>query len=150
MVDTMNSYNITILRDPLSQFCLTYVSVDMRYIQRIWPHRIWLVILLIPRRMRGHNMWNTLPRHIFTHLAFPSVRVVFSVTFIPGFVMIMDLWYLINWWRAVISFLILIVLNTPRWIYSTLYRRIGLKMLFGMTYTCFLFQHLVETVEIII
>ena len=33
----------------------------------------------------------TLPRHLFTHLGFSSVRVVLmSITFIPGFVMIMD------------------------------------------------------------
>ena len=32
----------------------------------------------------------TLPRHLFTHLGFPSVRVVLNITFIPGFVMIMD------------------------------------------------------------
>ena len=32
----------------------------------------------------------TLPRHIFTQLGFPSVRVVLNMTFIPGFVMIMD------------------------------------------------------------
>ena len=30
----------------------------------------------------------TLPRHLFTNLSFPSVRVVLSVTFIHGFVMI--------------------------------------------------------------
>ena len=32
----------------------------------------------------------TRPRHIFTYLDFPSVRVVLSVIFILGFVMIMD------------------------------------------------------------
>ena len=32
----------------------------------------------------------TLPRHLFTHLGFQSVRAVLSITFIPGFVMIMD------------------------------------------------------------
>ena len=32
----------------------------------------------------------TLPRHLFSHLGFPSVRVVFSVISIPGFVLIMD------------------------------------------------------------
>ena len=38
---------------------------------------------------------------------FPIVFVVLSVTFIPGFVMIMDnKWYLISGWRTVISFLI--------------------------------------------
>ena len=31
----------------------------------------------------------TLPWHLFSHLGFPGVRVVFSVIFIPGFVMIM-------------------------------------------------------------
>ena len=30
----------------------------------------------------------TLPRHLFIHLGFPSVHVVSSVTFIPGFVVI--------------------------------------------------------------
>ena len=37
-----------------------------------------------------HQVKFTLPGHLFTHLGFPSVRVVFSVTFIPVFVMIMD------------------------------------------------------------
>ena len=32
----------------------------------------------------------TLPRHLFSHLGFPSVRVVFSVISIPGFVLIID------------------------------------------------------------
>ena len=32
----------------------------------------------------------TLPGHLFTHLGFPSVRVVLSITFILGFIMIMD------------------------------------------------------------
>ena len=32
----------------------------------------------------------TLPGHIFKHFGFPSVRVVLSVTFIPGFVMYID------------------------------------------------------------
>ena len=35
-----------------------------------------------------HQMKFTLPRHIFTHLGFPSARLY--VTFIPGFVVIMD------------------------------------------------------------
>ena len=37
-----------------------------------------------------HQVKFTLPRHLFTHLGFPSVRVVLSITFIPGIVMIMD------------------------------------------------------------
>ena len=32
----------------------------------------------------------TLPGYLFTHLGFPSVRAVLNITFIPGFVMIMD------------------------------------------------------------
>ena len=32
----------------------------------------------------------TLPWHLFTHLGFPSVRVALGITFIPGFVIIMD------------------------------------------------------------
>ena len=32
----------------------------------------------------------TLPRDLFTHLGFQSVRIVLGVTFIPGFIMIMD------------------------------------------------------------
>ena len=37
-----------------------------------------------------HQVKFTLPRHLFTHLGFPSVRVVLSITFIPGFVIIME------------------------------------------------------------
>ena len=32
----------------------------------------------------------TLPGYVFTHMGFPSVHVVLSITFVPGFVMIMD------------------------------------------------------------
>ena len=47
--DTMICYNITIL--PFRTLCVTYSSVDVCYIHRIWPYCIWQVILLIPRRV---------------------------------------------------------------------------------------------------
>ena len=58
----------------------------------------------------------TLPRHLFTHLGFPSVLVALSVTFIPGFVMIVanDIWLTDNGWRTIISFLILQYGNIKR------------------------------------
>ena len=37
-----------------------------------------------------HQLKFTLPGHILTHLGFPSVRVILSVTFIPGVIVIMD------------------------------------------------------------
>ena len=53
MVDTMIWYNIMIL--PFQNFGMTQSSVDVCYIHRILPHRLWLVILLIPRRRHGHG-----------------------------------------------------------------------------------------------
>ena len=76
---------------PFRSFCVTQSSVDVYYIPRIWPHRIWLVILFIPRRVRGHNRWSLLFLGTYSHtLGFPSVCVVLSVTSILFFVMIMD------------------------------------------------------------
>ena len=44
---------------------------------------ILLVMLLIPRRVRGHSMRSVLFRGTYSHtLVFSSVRVVLSVTFI--------------------------------------------------------------------
>ena len=37
-----------------------------------------------------HQVNFTLSRHLFTHLGFPSVRDVLSITFINDFVLIMD------------------------------------------------------------
>ena len=96
---------------PLSQFFVwpsPLFTVDMCYISRTWPHRIWLVILLIPRRMRGNNMRSLLfPGTYSDTWVFPECSCCLGCSiFIPGFVMIMDYCYLINVWRAVISFLI--------------------------------------------
>ena len=55
----------------------------------------------------------TLPRNLLTHLGFPSVRVVLNVTFIPVFVMIMDLLYLINGFLSL--YWIQIAKNDHRW-----------------------------------
>ena len=45
-------------------------SVDVCYITRIWPHRIWLVILLIPRRCvatSGEVYSSPAPTHLGFH-----------------------------------------------------------------------------------
>ena len=56
------------------------------YINRIWPHRVRLVILLILRWVRGHSRRHLLLPNTYSHIwVFPIVRIVFSVTFIPGF-----------------------------------------------------------------
>ena len=52
---------------------------------RVWPHLIWLVILLILWRVYEHSMWSLLFPGTYSHTwVFPSIRIVFSVTFIPG------------------------------------------------------------------
>ena len=77
MVGTMIYYNT-----PLSQFlCDLVICWCVIYIHRIWPHRIWLVILLIPRRVRGHSRRGLLFPGIYSYTwVFPSVSVVLSVT----------------------------------------------------------------------
>ena len=86
MVDTMIWNNITIFL--LHSFGVTLFSVDVCYIHRIWSHWIWLIILLIPRRLLAwpHHVKFTLSRYVSTSLGFPRVCVVLSVTFIPGLV----------------------------------------------------------------
>ena len=87
MVDTMIRCSITIL--PFRSF--------------VWPspQLMWLVILLIPHRVRGHIRRRLLFLCTYSSTwVFPSVRVVLSVTIFPGFVMIMDWWYLINGYTA--------------------------------------------------
>ena len=44
------------------EFCVwpRYSFVGVCYIHWIWPCRIWLVILLLPQRVRGHNKWSLL------------------------------------------------------------------------------------------
>ena len=75
----------------LSQFLCDQSSVDMRYINRIWRHLIWLVILLIPRRLRGHIGWTLLLLGTYSHtLVFLRIRAVFGATFASGIVMFMD------------------------------------------------------------
>ena len=63
----------------------------------LWPKEWYLVSVYMTcyaldskAGARPQQMKFTLPRNLFTHLGLPSVRVVLSVTFIPGFVMIMD------------------------------------------------------------
>ena len=61
-------------------------------------------INLIPRRVCGHSMCNVLSPGTYSHTwVFPSVRVVLSVTCIPGFVMIMDyndIWLTVDGWLS--------------------------------------------------
>ena len=51
-------WSTTTLEFPLSLFLCNLVLFWCVYIHRIWPIPIWLVILLIPRRMRGHIRWS--------------------------------------------------------------------------------------------
>ena len=68
----------------LFSFGVTWSSIGVCYI-----HRIWLVILLIPWRVRGHSRCSLLFPGAYSHTwVFSSVRAVLSVTFIPDFVMI--------------------------------------------------------------
>ena len=72
-------------------FTVTLSSIDVCYMRRIWPRRVWLVILWIPRRVHGHSRRCLLFLGTYSHTwVFPGVRVVLSVTFILGFVIIMD------------------------------------------------------------
>ena len=59
---------------------------------------------LIPQRARVHSRWSLLYPGTYSHTW--VFCVVLSVTFIPGFVMVMDKWYLIDGWLFP-SFLIL-------------------------------------------
>ena len=72
-----------------------------------------LVILLIPRRVRGHNRWSLILSSTYpqTWVLRVSVLSWVHITFIPGIVVIMDSWYLISGWRTVISFPILFLLD---------------------------------------
>ena len=95
-------WHVTTLQQ-FRSFCVTQSSVDVCYIHRIWPHRVWLVILSIPRQVRSHSKWILLFQGTFSHsLVFPSVQVVLNV-------MLMDWWswYIITGWRTVVSFLYL-------------------------------------------
>ena len=87
MVDTMIWYNITIL--PCCSFCVTFCVLHT-------PD-------LTPPDMTGYTLdsmagaWPQLAGEVYSSWApilltwvFPSVRAVLSITFIPGFVMIMD------------------------------------------------------------
>ena len=65
--------------------------VDVCHIPRTCPHRIWLIIPLVPPRVSGHSSRSILFLGTYSYTwVFPSVRVVLGATFIPGFVMIMD------------------------------------------------------------
>ena len=65
------------------------------------------------------HVWRALQWYLFSRFGFPCVHDL--LIFLPGFVLLMDLWYLINGWRTVISFLILlvyiIILCTPGGVY---------------------------------
>ena len=43
------------------------LPIDACYIPRIWLHRIWLILLLIPRRVRGHITWSLLFSRTYSH-----------------------------------------------------------------------------------
>ena len=63
---------------------------------------------VILRRVRGLSRRSLLFHGTYSHTWVSQVFVLsFFVRLIPGFVLIMDKWYLINGWRTVISFLIL-------------------------------------------
>ena len=65
-VDTMIYYNMQY--SPFI-FCVwpSQHSVDVCYIDRIWPNRIWLFILLVSRRVRDHSMWILLFPDTYPH-----------------------------------------------------------------------------------
>ena len=70
----------------------------MQTIKRLVPKTMAMCISLLvtsyaldsTEGARHQQVKFTHPGHLFTHLGFPSVRVVLSITFILGFVMIMN------------------------------------------------------------
>ena len=85
MVEATIFKNIEIT--PFYSFCVTWYFVDVCYTHHIWPHRIWLVILLIRRRIRDHSRWSLLFPD--THLGISRVSLL-SWVLHGG--MVLDFW----------------------------------------------------------